>query len=139
MEMKPWVIFKLLLKKAASLRAINYRLVVQLVRKSVFSGGRGGGVWSGCLGVKPPSLNICCRRFILAFLSSISFPKKTLKMENGKSIQLSGSQLSKAWRWITYRSYKLKRWNISGGRVSSLLKSRVLCKKILTLGEQPIR
>ena len=91
--MKPWVIFKLLLKKAASLRAINYRLVVQLVRKSVFSGGKGGGVWSGCLGVKPPSLNICCRRFILAFLSfqiqfvswsSISFSKKTLKwkMEN---------------------------------------------------------
>ena len=51
MEMKPWVIFKLLLKKAASLRAINYRLVVQLVRKSVFSGGKGGGglEWvSGC-------------------------------------------------------------------------------------------
>ena len=60
-------------------------------------------------------------------------------MENGKSIQLSGSQLSKAWRWITYRSYKLKRWNISGGRVSSLLKSRVLCKKIITSGGQRIR
>ena len=33
----------------------------------------------------------------------------------------------------------MKRWNISGGRVSSLLKSRVLCKKILTSGEQRIR
>ena len=92
--MKPWVIFKLLLKKAASLRAINYRLVVQPGEKvSVFGGKGGGGVWSGCLGVKPPSLNVCCRRFILAFLSfqiqfvswsSISFSKKTLKwkMEN---------------------------------------------------------
>ena len=93
MEMKPWVIFKLLLKKAASLRAINYRLVVQLVRKSVFSGGRGGGVWSGCLRVKPPSLKISYRRFILAFLSlqikfaswsSISFSNKTLKNCLGK-------------------------------------------------------
>ena len=69
MEMKPWVIFKFLLKKAASLRAINYRLVFQLVRKLVFSGGREGGGWSGCLGVKPPFLNIFYRRFILAFLS----------------------------------------------------------------------
>ena len=47
MEMKPWVIFKFLLKKAASLRAINYRLVFQLVRKLVFSGGREGGVGVG--------------------------------------------------------------------------------------------
>ena len=59
--------------------------------------------------------------------------------ENGKSIQVSGSQLSRASRLITYRSYKLKRWNISGGRVSSLLKSRVLRKKILRSGEQRIR
>ena len=39
----------------------------------MFSGGRGGGgvSKSGCLGVKPPSLNICYRRFIIAFLSFI--------------------------------------------------------------------
>ena len=44
MEMKPWVIFKLLLKKAASLRAINYRPTGEKV--SVF-GGKGGGVGVG--------------------------------------------------------------------------------------------
>ena len=54
MEMKPWVIFKFLLEKATSLRAISYRLVFQLMRESVFSGKRGGGgvlEWvSGCQG-----------------------------------------------------------------------------------------
>ena len=56
--MKPWVIFKLLLKKAASLRAIDYRLVVQLVRKSVFSGGReeGGGGFERVSGCQAPVL-----------------------------------------------------------------------------------
>ena len=60
---------------------------------SVFGGKGGGWVWSGCLGVKPPSLNICYRRFILALLSfqiqfvswmSISFSNKTLKNCLGK-------------------------------------------------------
>ena len=65
--------------------------------------------------------------------------RQKIVWENGKSIQVSGCQLSRASRLITYRSYNLKRWNISGGRVSRLLKSRVLCKKILTSGEQRIR
>ena len=144
--MTPEVIFKFPLKRATSLRAINYRLVFQLMRKCVFGGmdGKGGG---GGGGVKPPSLNICSGRFILALLifqiqfvsgNSISFSNKKVRNCWGKWGINPAQRQSTASRPITYRSLNLKRWNIPEGKVSSLLKSSVLCKKMLTLEEKQI-
>ena len=124
------------------LRAFSYRLIFNR-RELVFRGEGGGEMGGGGMCFKPPFLNICSRRFIPALLIfkfsllvgiQFHFQTNAIKpfWENGKSIQLSGSQLSKASRPITYRSIILKRWNISEGRVFSLLKSRVLCKKIST-------
>ena len=145
--MKPEVIFKFPLKRATSLRAINYRLVFQLMRKCVFGGmdGKGGGGRGG--GVKPPSLNICSGRFILALLifqiqfvsgNSISFSNKKVRNCWGKWGINPAQRQSTASRPITYRSLNLKRWNIPEWKVSSLLKSSVLCKKMLTLEEKQI-
>ena len=106
------------------------------MRKSVF-GGKGGGCEAPVFNHLFWKIYTSTFKFLhlvyeleFNFIFERNAKKMFGKIE--KSIQLSSRQLSKASRSITYRSYNLKPWNISEGRVSSLLKSRVLCKKIST-------